>query len=280
MAQVFNIFHNNFFERPVLPNWSWEIAIIGNQNEGWTEEQMSIFSQAVTKIEIPELQMLTTQSQFRGLTFDIPTRLENTGELSLTFNENTNMELYKALKDKLYYASYNDGYVIDEWSKQNDKGEYEDTYMLYYAPFDVYVKLLDPMTYEPVYHFIFRNCFISNIGEVELSYDSEEVYTYEVKIHYNFRFEGLDAEDYYKHITSSSKSNEDKIPDAPAGAKDGVGDYNGPEMTDVSQVKQNTTEDKSAIQQSKTDGLASPQEKASLEARKAMSGYRPNTSRI
>lgn len=202
MSKIQNIFHNDFYNEPVMPNWSWEISIISNPIEGWTEEQMSIFSKAVTKVNIPDLEMLTTASQFRGLTFDVPTRLENNGEITLTFNEDSDMTLYKDLRNKLYYTSYNDGYIIDEWSKLDEKTSKPiDTYMLYYAPFDIHVKLMNPESpTEIAYIFIFHNCFITSISDVEFKYNSEEVAVYDVKIHYNFRLEGTDAEEYYIHI--------------------------------------------------------------------------------
>lgn len=181
---------------------------MGNAVEKWTEEQMSVFSQAVSKIDIPELTMNTTQSQYRGLMFDIPTRLENGGELTLTFNENSEMELYSALRDRLYYTSYNDGYTIDENSTQSEDGTVPDSYMLYYAPFSLSVRLYDPADKDscPTYSFFFHNCFITNISEVEFSYNNEEVVEYTVKIHYNFRFEGLDAESYIERVNKDKKA--------------------------------------------------------------------------
>lgn len=177
---------------------------------------MKVFTQAITKVEIPELTMQTTQSQYRGLTFDIPTRLENNGEISLTFNENSNMELYKALKTQLYYTSYNADYINDEWSETNDKNEFVDDYMLYYAPFDVYVSLRNPGNdNERTYHFFFHNCFISSISEAEMTYDSEDAFEFTVKIHYNFRIEGLDAEEYYNKVKSDAEEKKVEIPTAP-----------------------------------------------------------------
>ena len=177
---------------------------------------MKVFTQAITKVEIPELAMQTTQSQYRGLTFDIPTRLENNGEISLTFNENSNMELYKALKTQLYYTSYNADYINDEWSETNDKNEFVDDYMLYYAPFDVYISLRNPENdNERSYHFFFHNCFISSIGEAEMTYGSEDAFEFTVKIHYNFRIEGLDAEEYYNKVKNGAEEKKVEIPAAP-----------------------------------------------------------------
>lgn len=178
---------------------------------------MKVFTQAITKVEIPELTMQTTQSQYRGLTFDIPTRLENDGEISLTFNENSNMELYKALKTQLYYTSYNADYVNDEWSETNDENEFVDDYMLYYAPFDVYISLRNPENdNERTYHFFFHNCFISSISEADMAYDSEDAFEFTVKIHYNFRVEGLDAEEYYAKVKNDAEEKKVEIPVAPS----------------------------------------------------------------
>lgn len=213
---ITNIFKNDFYRRPPTPKWSWELSILANSSEVWSEEKMKIFTQAITKVDIPELTMQTTQSQYRGLTFDVPTRLENDGEISLTFNENSNMELYKALKNQLYYTSYNADYINDEWSETNDNNEFIDDYMLYYAPFDVYVSLRNPENdNERTYHFFFRNCFISSIGEAEMTYDSEEAFEFTVKIHYNFRVEGLDAEEYYSKVKNDAEEKKVEIASAP-----------------------------------------------------------------
>lgn len=272
MSKIKNIFFNDFYERPIMPKWAWKISILGNPIENWTEEQLSIFSQAVTKIDIPELSMLTVTSQFKGLTFDIPSRLENNGELSLTFNENEGLDLYKALKEILYYTTYNDGYVIDEWSSQDDEGKYTDTYMLYYAPFDIWVRLYDPteVDAEPTYNFIFRNCFVSNVGDVEMTYDSDEAYVYDVKIHYNFRIEGEDADEYIKHVEAAKSTTEDTIPEPP----------------EVPEPEEDVTEDvatEAPTAEPKTDGVEpkqeeeeTPQQRAARQAAEAMSGYRPN----
>lgn len=314
MAKIQNIFQNDFYERPIMPKWAWKISILGNPIEEWTEEQLSIFSKAVTKVDIPELSMLTVTSQFKGLTFDIPSRLENNGEISLTFNENDGLDLYKALKDMLYYTTYNDGYVIDEWSKQDDKGNYIDTYMLYYAPFDVWVRLYDPsnMKAEPTYNFIFRNCFVSNVSDVEMTYDSDEAYVYDVKIHYNFRIEGVDADEYIKHVEAAKPAVEDTIPEPPKIPEpeenvtedvateapipepktEGVDSTTSTNDTTQSTAEQpkvegvdSTTEtptNNTSAEQPKAEGVEAttetPQQRAARQAAEAMSGYRPNST--
>ena len=197
---ITNIFKNSFYERPVAPKWAWSLKVISAPDEELTESELEIFSNAITKIDIPESQMLTTQSQYRGLTFDIPTRFSNQGELNLTFNENSNMVLYNSLINYLYGASYNKEYIVDEYSS---KDENIATGMLHYAPFSLYVTLEDPVTNEPRYHFFFDNCMITDIGEVELAYDSDEVIEFSVKVMYNFKFEGVDAEEYFRKIERS-----------------------------------------------------------------------------
>lgn len=292
MAKIQNIFQNDFYERPIMPKWAWKISILGNPIEEWTEEQLSIFSKAVTKVDIPELSMLTVTSQFKGLTFDIPSRLENNGEISLTFNENDGLDLYKALKDMLYYTTYNDGYVIDEWSKQDDKGNYIDTYMLYYAPFDVWVRLYDPsnMKAEPTYNFIFRNCFVSNVSDVEMTYDSDEAYVYDVKIHYNFRIEGVDADEYIKHVEAAKPAVEDTIPEPPEIpepeeniTEDVATEVPIPEpKTEGVDSTTETPTNNTSTEQPKAEGIDSttetPQQRAARQAAEAMSGYRPNST--
>lgn len=293
MTKIQNIFQNDFYERPIMPKWAWKISILGNPIEEWTEEQLSIFSKAVTKVDIPELSMLTVTSQFKGLTFDIPTRLENNGEISLTFNENDGLDLYKSLKDMLYYTTYNDGYVIDEWSKQDDKGNYIDTYMLYYAPFDVCVRLYDPsnMKAEPTYNFIFRNCFVSNVSDVEMTYDSDEVYVYDVKIHYNFRIEGVDADEYIKHVEAAKPAVEDTIPELPEipePEEDITEDVATetpipePKTEGVDSTTSTNDTNQSTAEQSKAKGVEAttetPQQRAARQAAEAMSGYRPNST--
>ncbi len=195
MAQLTNIFHNDFYNRPTMPNWSWEVSILESSSEG----EITTFTKAASKVEIPELQMLTTQTQFRGITFDIPTRLDNTGELTITFNENSELELYRMLKGYLLPTSFNHGYITDEYpTETGGKG------MLQYVPFDIYVKLFDPRpelqqdSEKAIkYAFVFRNCFILDISDVDFAYDTEEVLEYTVKFHYNFRIEGNDADDFF-----------------------------------------------------------------------------------
>lgn len=198
--KVNNIFHNDFYDRQVMPSWSWEASIV-SKDPNVSQDTMVLFQNAVTQVEIPDLQMQTVQTQFRGLTFDFPTRLDNTGELSIRFNENSTLSLYRTMKQYLLLTSWNQSYVQDDSSDA-----FEPKGMLVYIPFDIYVKLFSPaLGNEERYKFIFRNCFVMDISDVEMAYDSEECMEYTVKFHYNFRLEGDDADEFFGQIDTQSR---------------------------------------------------------------------------
>lgn len=214
--KINNIHHNDFYRNPPQPKWAFDL-FIDIPDEVYPASDKELFSKAVHKIDIPTRQMLMVQSRFQGLTFDIPTRQENGGTASITFNEDENMRIYRAIRDLLFDKSFNpNGYIEDEWSKKDEKGNYIDKFFLWYNPFDIYVKFYDPIDFSGSsyklsngapnsdfnYCYVLKSCYFESIGECEFNYDgsSEETVEFTCQVHFNAMFEGNDAEVFFSDL--------------------------------------------------------------------------------
>lgn len=214
--KINNIHHNDFYRNPPQPKWAFDL-FIDIPDEVYPASDKELFTKAVSKIDIPARQMLMVQSRFLGLTFDIPTRQENGGTASITFNEDENMRIYRAIRDLLFDKSFNpNGYIEDEWSKKDRNGNNINKFFLWYNPFDIYVKFYDPVDFSGSSHklsdgtpnsdfnycYVLKSCYFESIGECDFDYDgsSEETVEFTCQIHFNAMFEGHDAEVFFADL--------------------------------------------------------------------------------
>lgn len=206
--RIRNIFENSFnINSKPQPKWAFDVFIDIDPEE-MEEEDRNLITQSIAKVEIPQRQMLMVQSMYKGLTFDIPTRQDNGGTATLTFNEATDLRVRELIREYIFTKSFNpNGYIIDEWSQTDDDGNYKNKFMLWYSPFNIYVKLYNENMESDNktgfnYCYILKNCYFESIGEAELNYDGndEEGVTWTCQVHYNGLIEGADAEAVFEKI--------------------------------------------------------------------------------
>lgn len=187
---LFSIYSNNFHSksRP-LPVWNFEVEFITKDNDVTLTDTLNRLSNVVETVSIPEKTMLTTTTAYYGLELSIPTRFQNTNELTITFYENEDMSTFKQLYNAFIERSINfNDYIIDEHTAENPN-----SYQLYYSPFDIIIRYKtakntntdkkmseDESTIER-----YVDCIVTNVSTLDFDYQSNEAAIFSVTFVYN-----------------------------------------------------------------------------------------------
>lgn len=195
----YNIFQNDFYEsRPGIP-WSYRLTA----EYGPFADRMVVIQKAIKEANLPEMEQKYIQVHFGGADKYVPTRYQNFGTFSLTFNENCNLTAYKSILG-LFRRSLDNREDIGIPGENQPTRHYK--YSNLYGELKFIVEILDPkninlqdtkVTREQfgldreanelrvVAKYEFGDCFIDHIDDLDLDYASEEIVEWGMTVAYN-----------------------------------------------------------------------------------------------
>lgn len=188
----YNIFQNDFYEsKPGIP-WAYRLTA----SYGPFGERTVVIQKAIKEANLPEMEQKYIQVHFGGADKYVPTRYQNTGTFSLTFNENCNLDAYKAIL-ALFRRSLDN---------VEDTDSYHHKYSNLYAELRFTVEILDPKNINlqdtkatrgqfgvereqndlrVVAKYEFGECYIDHIDDIDLDYSSEDIIEWSMTVAYN-----------------------------------------------------------------------------------------------
>lgn len=209
---ITSIWNNPFYNSPPIPKWSWELDFKSYfvntrdaQGNGYVINYADTLAQAAVSCSWGARNGNLISVYYAGVESKLPGRSQPCGDLTIKFNENTNMDVTKVLEE-LYHAeitcdSYfygKEGYAFNKNFNKVDRT----IRLLIHKP--EYIMQIDPNAYDNVkagsnisdyakgqknvlsvieYH----NCIMYKIDQNDLSYESEdEVISHTATFSYDF----------------------------------------------------------------------------------------------
>lgn len=180
-----SIWKNDFYNTPPLPTWSYEIDFTGFGDF----KSSSILNKAIVSVPFPKREISIVKTYYAGIESNHTGRVQNTGEVSITFSEDNNLTVTNILENIFSDSSSNDKYFTNEGGyvsnpRWNKIGKNIRIKMLK-PNIDGYIETenLDNVIKEVVLY----NCILIGIQESNLSYnDKENTIEKTVRIAYDF----------------------------------------------------------------------------------------------
>ena len=195
----YNIFQNDFYEsRPGIP-WAYRLTA----EYGPFAERTVVIQKAIKEANLPEMEQKYIQVHFGGADKYVPTRYQNFGTFTLTFNENCNLSAYKSILG-LFRRSLDNREDIGIPGENRPTRHYK--YSNLYGELKFLVEILDPKNINlqdtkvtrgqfglereqndlrVVAKYEFGDCFIDHIDDLDLDYGSEEIVEWGMTVAYN-----------------------------------------------------------------------------------------------
>ena len=207
---IHSIWDNDFYNKGPVPLWSFEMDFTqlfinqkvkdengnvvkdANNNEIIDYTYANTLAKAVVSCTWPDRNMISIPVYYAGVQGKLPARTENSGELEIKFNENTSFQVTKILEELFHAESSCDSYF-------EDKGGYSFNKNFNKVNRTIRMIILNPNTLyninpaedrgsntAPVI-IEFHNCWITKLGSIEMSYDTEnEVITKSATFTYDY----------------------------------------------------------------------------------------------
>ena len=195
----YNIFQNDFYEsRPGIP-WAYRLTAL----YGPFSESTVVITKAIKEAHLPEMEMKSIQVFFGGADKYVPTRYQNYGTFSLTFNEDCNLRAYKSLLG-LFRRSFDNREDIAIPGPDLQTRHYK--YSNLYADLTFVLEILDPKNINlqdtnvkieqfglgreyndmrVVAKYEFGECYVEKIDDLDLDYSSEEIIEWGMTVAFN-----------------------------------------------------------------------------------------------
>lgn len=170
-----SIWDNIFYQKPPLPKWCFEVvfeSLFKNH-----PQYATTLNHAIINCQWGKREISIVKTYYAGIEANYPGRVQNTGELNLTFNENTGMEVSRILEELFNGECSNDRYFDDEsrdrgyiYNKDFTKIGRNITLRIYRP--DVNMEMNQDGAEAVCGEVTFYNCILTSINEEEFSYES------------------------------------------------------------------------------------------------------------
>lgn len=184
-----SIWENDFYNTPPQPLYAFEVVF--NQFSDIGPEDAKTLSKAVKTITMAERKTNPVPIYYGGMEFRHQGRVENTGEFTITFSENQNLTVTTILNKLFNKICWN-----QSWPKSTGSVNYatkaaNDKIILKILKPEGLMYATDGGAYSKI--ITYNNCLLINIGEVEFSYDSEEIMEIQASFSFNYMEVSLDG---------------------------------------------------------------------------------------
>ena len=194
-----HIFHNSFYQNDPVAHWSFSIDFIPSvklQNNNLNlYESGQILTKAVIAASVPDRNVKSTVSHYKGMTIELPARAKTAGTLSMRFAENEEFEVSTVL-NQLYQFARSDTYferidnIIENLQTEEQIAQYTqllrayrhaipDSGHLYNILVKVY-KMKDAQAFSednesaPSFVYFFVGCDLQTVDKIDLDYDNDK----------------------------------------------------------------------------------------------------------
>lgn len=198
-APINHIFHNSFYQTDPVAHWSFSIDFIPAvqlQNNNFNlYESGQILTKAVIAANVPDRNVKSTVSHYKGMTIELPARAKTAGTLSMSFAENDKFQVSTVLND-LYQFARSDTYFerIDNFIENLTTEEQVEKYTqllrayrraipdgghLYNILVKMY-KMKDVQAFSedvlevPTFVYYFVGCDLQTVKPIDFNYDNDK----------------------------------------------------------------------------------------------------------
>lgn len=182
-----SIWDNDFYNKPPLPKWCFEVdftQMVLNKNAA---SYAPLLNKAIVSCQWGKREISIVKTYYAGIEANFPGRVMNTGELNITFNENTGMQVSRALEELFNGECSNDRYFLGT-------GNYIFNKDFKKVGRNITLKVIRPdlnmstgNDYEYVGSVTFYNCILTSINEEEFNYEStDETVTRTARFSYDY----------------------------------------------------------------------------------------------
>jgi len=188
-----SIWNNSFYKKYTpLPKWAFEVNFC-NLVDPKEVQNVEILNKAITNAVWGKKEAGSiVPIYYAGIMVNHPGRMTTAGELSLTFNDNSKLSITDVLEN-IYKL-----YTFDEKFFQNGAPDSDVKTIPYKAGdtwkgrtievivHDVSSGYLDMQGKSRTAKYVFHNCFATNLEEVEMNYDSDEIVQRTMRFSYDY----------------------------------------------------------------------------------------------
>lgn len=179
---ITSIWENDFYNTPPQPLYAFEVVF--DQFADIAELDGKLLAKAVKTITMAERKTNPVPIYYGGMEFRHQGRVENAGEVTITFNEDQNLSVTNILTKLFNKISWNQNWPKSTGSQAYVNKAGNNKIILKILKPDSLMYGTDGGTYSK--QITYNNCILMNIGEVEFSYDSEEVMEIQASFSYNY----------------------------------------------------------------------------------------------
>lgn len=180
-----------------LPKWSFSVnfeSLIKYKKEQ-KEQYADVLSNSIIKAQWGKREISIVKTYYAGIEANLPGRVQNTGELNLTFNENADLSVSHVLEEIFSGECSDDKFLKDDpknrgYFYNNEFNKDERTIFLKIHKPSYNMSINDNNNKEGVVAEIeFHNCILVSINEEEFDYSStDDTLTKTARIAYDYMF--------------------------------------------------------------------------------------------
>jgi hypothetical protein len=191
---ITSIWNNDFYNAPPIPKWSWELSfdyIVYGDDEK-TEEFNSILNKAAVSCQWGARTGNVIPIYYAGIEARLLGRTQTCGELTIKFNENTNMLVTKVLEELFHAEVTCDSYFTNQegyaFNKNFNKINRTITLKIHKPAYNMaHNSNSSNYTKEVLCEIVYHNCIMYKIDQNELSYEDEDgVITHTATFSYDY----------------------------------------------------------------------------------------------
>ena len=185
-----SIWDNSFYKNYTpMPKWAFEVNFC-NLVDPKKSDNLKILNKAITnavwgKKEAGSIVPL----YYAGIMVNHPGRMTTAGEISFTFNENSELSVTKVLEDIFALYTFDEKFFNETEDGKNVQYKKEDTWKgnnIEVIVHNVSKGNVDIEGKSRLKKYVFHNCFATNLEEVDESYDSDEIVQRIMRFSYDY----------------------------------------------------------------------------------------------
>lgn len=223
-----NIFHNSFYQNDPVAHWSFSIDFIPavqlQNNNLNLYESGQILTKAVIAASVPDRNVKSTVSHYKGMTIELAARAKTAGTLSMSFAENNEFQVSTVLND-LYQFARSDTYFeridnfIENLTTEEQVEKYTQLLRAYRQAipdgahlYNILVKMYkmkdvqafgDDILEVPTFVYYFVGCDLQTVKPIDFNYDNDKPIDVQCDWLYQY-YEELTFDEYNKRYGSEA----------------------------------------------------------------------------
>jgi hypothetical protein len=188
-----SIWDNDYYKNyKPMPKWAFSVNFT-TFSDKISMGELKLLNKSITNAVWGKKELASmVPVYYAGVMANHPGRMTTAGELSLTFNDDGNLRITNLLENIYRFFTFDEDYIIN--ANVNDKGE---AYKPFNKPTDNVIEVIiykpstsmaidDDFAGEIVGKYEFHNCFPTNLEEVEMNYDSDEIVQRTMRFSYDY----------------------------------------------------------------------------------------------